>query len=399
MNTPRTKENTLLIRVAIGLLTLAMLGASYLLFVALKNGPVAGCGEGSGCDVVLKSRFAYLLPGVPVTVPALLIYAALLVCIAKRKSLRESGVWSLATLTCALLILGAAVCFIAIQAIKLKHFCPYCMATHLVGSAGAILAVLGLGLLDRQRIGALVTAGLFAGGGLAVMLACQYFLPQKTYLTTDAGGSAEKTTGKTFSLGDASINLDDMPFKGNADSEKLMVLLFDYTCGSCRTTHRYLHRAEKRFGLDNYLVVGIPVPLNPKCNPAFTDASPQHADACEHARLALALWRLDREAFREWDHWMFEGGTASSAPTPAEAIAKAESLVDPAQLKASLADPWIKEQIARNIELWKTMKTKAGRMTMPQMILGGRLVVGAPDSEFQLYDLMRDGLELTPVTP
>ena len=396
MKPTRTKNSRLLLWAALVFLTLAMAGAAFLLFKTLTNGPIAGCGEGSGCDAVLKSRFAYLLPGVPVTIPALLVYGLFLSCLLRRK---DSAGWRLTTLACALLIVGAAACFIAIQAIKLKQFCPYCMATHLAASLAAVLAVVALGLLDRRHAGTMLKAGLAAGGGLVVMLACQYFAPQKTYVATDAGGGVERKTAKTFALGDATINLDDMPFKGNAESENRLVLLFDYTCGSCRTTHRYLHRAETRFGLENYLVVGIPVPLHPKCNPAFPEASPQHADACEHARIALALWRADREAFRAWDHWMFESGTAHTAPTPAEALAKAEELVDPAKIKSSLADPWIEEQIARNIEVWKAMKARSGRMTMPQMIMGGRLIAGAPDSEFQLYDLMRDSLGLTPVTP
>jgi len=397
MKTPKN-EHTALVRAAIGLLALAMLGACMLLAKALVDGPLLGCGEGSGCDSVLKSRYAYVLPGVPVTVPALLVYAVLLFCILKRGSLRESGSWRFATLASAFLILGAAACFVAIQAIRLKQFCPWCMGTHLAAAAAALLAVLGLRILYRKSPGTLVAAGLAAGGALAAMLAFQYFLPQKTYVTADAGGSAERKTRKTFALGDATIDLDQMPFKGNADSEKLMVILFDYTCGSCRTTHRYLHRAESRFGTDNYLVVGIPVPLNPKCNPFFTGNSPQHADACAHSRLALALWRLDRDAFREWDHWMFETGTARRAPSPADALARAESLVDPAKLKESLADPWIEEQLARNIGIWKAMKARENnRASMPQMILGGRLILGAPGSESQLFDLMANGLKLTPL--
>ena len=37
-------------------------------------------------------------------------------------------------------MLGAAACFVAIQAIRLKQFCPWCMGTHL-GAAAAALVV------------------------------------------------------------------------------------------------------------------------------------------------------------------------------------------------------------------------------------------------------------------
>src|ERR1017187_6158953 len=59
------------------LLLTAMSGAGYLAWVAIHNGPVAGCGPESGCDAVLHSRWAYWLD-VPVSVPAVLVYLALL---------------------------------------------------------------------------------------------------------------------------------------------------------------------------------------------------------------------------------------------------------------------------------------------------------------------------------
>jgi len=64
---------------AIIFLGVASLGAGYLLLRSLQDGPVAGCGgAGSPCDSVLKSRWAYVLPGVPVTAPALASYLVLL---------------------------------------------------------------------------------------------------------------------------------------------------------------------------------------------------------------------------------------------------------------------------------------------------------------------------------
>jgi uncharacterized membrane protein len=59
------------------LLLVAILGASYLAWVSLHNGPVAGCGPESGCSKVLQSRWAYWLD-FPVSIPAVLVYLTLL---------------------------------------------------------------------------------------------------------------------------------------------------------------------------------------------------------------------------------------------------------------------------------------------------------------------------------
>ena len=399
MGPPATNQNSFLIRTALVLLAVAVIGAGYLLANALIHGPILGCGEGSGCDRVLKSRFAYLLPGLPVTAPALIVYLILIVCLSKPGNRLASDTRQFLSLVCAGLIVGAAALFLGIQAIKLKQFCPYCVATHIAGSIGATFAVFGLGLINRRALSQLVGAGFTVGVSLAAMIACQYFFPQQTYVSAEAGTDANKAGGKALTIGEATINLEDTPFRGNINSGKLVVLLFDYTCGACRTAHRYLRRAEEHFGVGSLLIVGIPVPLNPNCNPAFTDRSPQHADACDHARLALALWKIDREAYKKWDYWMFEAGTANSAPSPAEALAKAESLADPKELKSMLAEPWIDKQISRNVEIWKSNTIRLNRMSMPQVIMGTRIFAGAPGSEVALFDLMRENLSLPPVNP
>src|SRR5262245_3737113 len=59
------------------LLGLAVLGAIYLAWVSLHNGPVAGCGPQSSCSQVLQSRWAYWLD-FPVSLPALVVYLAFL---------------------------------------------------------------------------------------------------------------------------------------------------------------------------------------------------------------------------------------------------------------------------------------------------------------------------------
>src|ERR1035437_2117392 len=96
------------------LLAVAILGAGYLAWWAIHNGPAAGCGPDSGCDKVLHSRWAYWLD-LPVSVPAVLVYLALLgatVLLQKRSSPDEQrGSWA-AIITLSVIVAGAALWFV-----------------------------------------------------------------------------------------------------------------------------------------------------------------------------------------------------------------------------------------------------------------------------------------------
>src|ERR1039458_9524192 len=176
------------------LLAVAIVGASYLAWVAIHNGPVAGCGPESGCDKVLHSRWAYWLD-VPVSVPALLVYLALLgatVLLQKRSAPDdERGSWA-AIIALAVIVAGAALWFVGLQVFVIKAFCKFCMTAHACGFVAALLCLINIPLaahpdtpmwttgsgkrgVPRQAIFSLVLIGL---AGVAV-LAGRQVLVQK----------------------------------------------------------------------------------------------------------------------------------------------------------------------------------------------------------------------------
>ena len=110
----RDRNWLMLVRV---LLAVACLGAAYLAYVSLSNGPVAGCGTDSGCNKVLQSRWAYWL-GVPVSLPALFVYLGLLAATfaAERKSEPENQrrAWTVIVVL-SVVVAGAAAWFIGLQ--------------------------------------------------------------------------------------------------------------------------------------------------------------------------------------------------------------------------------------------------------------------------------------------
>ena len=368
----------------------ASLGAGYLLVRAIQNGPVVGCGTGSSCDSVLKSRWAYLLPGIPVTAPALLTYLVLLFGILFKPG---SELWKGIMFVGSLTVIGAAMWFTGVQMVLLKSLCFWCLGIHLVGSIGAVFLIRAISPLPRE-LTSLGVAG--AGMGVAMLAACQFFMPQKATGEVELG---KEIVGKLVPIGnDHQLDTRSVPSRGNPESERMLILFFDYTCSSCRRVHEYLNRAEERFGKDSYYLVMVPTPLNPDCNRHYEGAIGNHRNACTFASMALALWAIDREKFQEFDHWMIETGSPSLPPEAEAARAKAEELVGKAALDQALADPQIAAKIEEVSAIWKTLTDQSG-MAMPKMLWSnGKLTWGAPRSEFEMFDLMGAQLGLQRVT-
>ena len=106
----------------------------------LGHGGLPGCGAGSGCDHVTRSRWAQWL-GVPVAGPAAGVYAVALgaIVIAHYLPTAQAGPIALdVLLVIAPLLAGAAAWFIALQAVVIRRFCLYCLLLHGIGLAVAL---------------------------------------------------------------------------------------------------------------------------------------------------------------------------------------------------------------------------------------------------------------------
>src|SRR5580698_1250999 len=125
------------------LLLIAASGSVYLAWESFHNGAVAGCGAGSGCNAVLQSRWAYWM-GLPVSVPAVLVYFALLgstVLLQKNSSPDDQrGSWA-AIIVLSIVLIGSAFWFIGLQVFVIKSFCKYCLTAHLCGCTAALLCL------------------------------------------------------------------------------------------------------------------------------------------------------------------------------------------------------------------------------------------------------------------
>ena len=426
------------------LLGIACIGAGYLAWVSITNGPLAGCGAGSGCDKVLQSRWAYWL-SLPVSLPAVLVYAALLgatVLVRKRTSPDdERGAWA-AMIVLSVVVAGAALWFIGLQVLVLRAFCQFCMLAHGCGLASALLCLWHIPFatdpatpmwsaaphkrgIPRRALWTLVLIGFC---GVAVLAAGQLLtqrqrnvvklLPGRAGATT-TGPAGDRSAGSTGSTAKATggrsanglpspdarlvapgllslyhdqflLQLGELPMVGTPGASNVIVYLFDYTCTHCRLLHNILAAAQPRFG-NRLGVVSLPMPMSTNCNPLIPSHFDSSPNACEYANLGLALWRANREAHRQFDEWFF----AQEKPASVEdARAYAVKLVGADELDQALADPWVRQQILIDCQIHFANWEATGRPGMPQLVLGEAVSIGPLNSVEHLMALLQRYLGL-----
>lgn len=325
-------------RVATVAAILALAGTGYLAFVSMVLGvPPAGCGAGSSCGEVLSSSWAKLF-GVPVSVPALGMYLAVLFLIhlpANALVLRLRAVAAGA-------IAGSVVWFVYIQAFILHAFCPYCMADH---STGLVAAVLLFTSSRRARAGRWGLLGVTAAALLALG---QIVQPRPlTNLKMSVAGDTDRVTsaGREVTIQNGQLRLlaDSEPQFGAGRAHTAIALMFDYACPHCRRLHGFCQALIERSG--DLLVIALPTPLDAGCNRYVPSTEERFRDSCKLARLSLAVFFAAPKRWAEFDRWLFESDAPRSAD---QARAQAATILGDS-LEKALGDERVDRMLQRNI--------------------------------------------------
>jgi uncharacterized membrane protein len=126
----------------LGLAVLGMALSAYLTISAWRGEAVAACAAGSGCDVVLNSRWSKLL-GLPTSFWGFVTYASLAgAAFLKRADSRWRFVWVIALFGVLYSVYLTGVSFVA-----LDSACPYCLT-----SLALFLAILAVTLYQRPDL-------------------------------------------------------------------------------------------------------------------------------------------------------------------------------------------------------------------------------------------------------
>jgi protein-disulfide isomerase len=180
--------------------------------------------------------------------------------------------------------------------------------------------------------------------------------------------------------GQFSLDIRQWPLIGKPDAKFVFVEMFDYTCPYCRATHQAVRGAMEHFG-DDLAIVALPVPLDAACNRSVTQTAPEHAEACEIAKIAVAVWRVNRAKFAEFHSWLFD---PSSRPTAADALQHAAQLVGENAIHDELNKPTAGSYVTRHVELYE----RVGSGSLPKILFSSTSVSGSVESASTLIDMI-----------
>lgn len=405
---PPAKSNPQIVAARL-LLVLATALASYLAWGSISEGSLAGCGPSSGCDKVLSSRWAYWL-GIPVSVPAVLTYLGLLIgsfMIYGRTTAQRRQAWMM-VIVLSIMITGVVFWFAGLQMFLLKSYCRFCLAAH--GSALVAVALLlrnspvqrgfksapAKGNPQTLPFRSALNASLVGLAGLAILVSGQLLVEKASnrVKTVASGAPAEvqEETVRELSLheGKFKLNLDEIPLIGSPSAPHVIVSLFDYTCHHCRDMHGLLAQAKARF-TNQLAIASLPLPLDANCNHVVPRTPRAHLNACEYAKLGLAVWRTKKESFAQFDSWVF----APPRPLDIDQVKQyAAQLVGQANLERALTNEWVASQIQTDVAIYEANRKEMRSGAMPQLILGESISVGSLKQVDQLYQMIGESFGL-----
>lgn len=380
------------------LCTACLLLAGWMVYHSLSGGQSAGCVAGSGCDTVMGSPWAYVLRGVPVGLPAALVYALLIICLlflggtsAESRSL-DRLLWRLLALLAGCVV-GAALWFSWLQIGVLHAFCPYCTALHTLGCA--VAAIIMIAAIQNRRafspdplrrsaptgtpIGRSYLWAWFAAG----LAAAAVFALVQSKTLPDAAYDAGRTDAGLPAFAEG-----ELPALG--DGPDAITLLFDFQCIHCRRLHRVLPVLLDHSG-GQYRLILCPVPLSSACNPYLPNTGiDRFAGSCELTRLALAVWYARPDAYAAYWESLLGSGDEHAAVPAADAQERARALLG-SDLDAALSDPRIEATLRKAEELFgrTSSSEKSG---VPRLIHGQRWLTPESSDADELLELIRTEL-------
>jgi protein-disulfide isomerase/uncharacterized membrane protein len=363
----------------IRLLLLAAIGVDFFLVSHTLTGKVlSGCGAEENCAQILSTRWAYWLV-VPVSFLGLVTHAGLFLLSFRSEQLERESLDRFLLVALSYLTLFAAAWFVYLQSWVLGSFCRYCLTAHVLGCISSIGLLLLLPKLNRTRSdwSARLTAALL----LIVLIGGQIFFPVQTVAIAVGTQPPATLTGSSQEprLIKLAPNLDPVPLAnfpviGNPNGS-LILVFFDFTCPNCRRAHPLLEQAATESN-GKLCFVLIPVPINPKCNHYIANLIDEHRDACDYARMALALWHHHPDDFAEFSQQALRTGATPGAT--ADITVWLESKEGSDAWKSNLSDTWVDTQLNWDVEGFAEAVKRSGHVEMPKFVIGGTIISGAP---------------------
>ncbi|EMI20960.1 suppressor for copper-sensitivity C-like protein [Rhodopirellula maiorica SM1] len=433
--------------------SIALASSSYLAWVSLTSGSVAGCsGDLFNCDHVLHSRWATVM-SIPVSIPAILTHASILgLLLLRPMQLRwERYRWPMISFA-ALTAGAAALWFVGLQVFLLEHLCPYCLVAHAAGLVAAV-AVLWRRPLRKSTLakvsGAAVTS-------VALLIALQVSTPAPDtfevieHTTPPAAIPAETTLPAESTTPDSDSMLFEAPISSTSSAtppakttvtgvslalgllnpSMLMMGQVDQADGANTSTKQPERRTASILGglkLDTrqWPLIGKPdaelvfvelfdytCPHCQRTHGALSQAKARYGDRLAVIVLPVPLDRscnptvrqtgaahaeacdLARLAISVWvvdpkAFPKFHDYVFDNKPNYATALQHASQVVDSEKLRETMSGPIPSDYIAKHVSLYK----RAGEGAIPKLLFPTSTTVGEVASADRLIQLISQHLE------
>ena len=355
-----------------------LLISGWMIYHSLSGTQLAGCGAGSPCDSVMGSRWAWTLGGVPVSLPAAVVYLLLGICVlflggnsAESKSL-DRTLWRLMPLLGGCIV-GAALWFAWLQAGVLHAFCKYCTALHILGCIAAVIV-----FVNARKAGFRPLIPFVAGLAAAALFA---FVQSRTLPDAIYDSGQTSADLPTFSAGEVPT------LESASDARDDITLLVDFQCNHCRRMHTYQPELLELSG-GQYRIFLCPVPLSSACNPYIPDSGiDRFAGSCQLTRYAMAVWYARPEAYADFWDWMLGSGDERALLDLAAAENRARALLGD-NFEAAVRDSRIDSYIRKAEELFGRTSTSS-KSGVPRIIHGQQWLVPETDDAESLLQLLR----------
>jgi protein-disulfide isomerase len=177
------------------------------------------------------------------------------------------------------------------------------------------------------------------------------------------------------------LDVRQWPLLGKPDARYVFVEMFDYTCPHCRTTHQAIKGAFANYG-DKLAILALPVPLESQCNKFAKGGG--HAGACELARIAVTVWRVNPAKFHEFHDWLFEANRPASV-----AKAHAEKLVGVEAFRKEYGSDIPNQYIKRHVDMYE----KVGQGAVPKLLFPKSTINGVISSTATLSNTIERELK------
>lgn len=187
-------------------------------------------------------------------------------------------------------------------------------------------------------------------------------------------------------------------YLGSPEAPNVVIELFDYTCQHCRQTHKRVHSALRHYG-DQLAFVVMPVPLELRCNKFMKSARPQNIGACNLAKIALIVSKLEPNQFTRFHEWMM--ADEEKPRRYEQALVQAYQDVGRVRIRGGLDDAEdIDARISRHVNMFANLGnewTSPAQFGMPVFIAGDKIASGSFADDQEYFDFIELAFDIEPV--